>query len=324
MIFNEKTQRETSEEVRRLQKKIALLEREKLKFGRIENELNIQKKALTERVKELNCLYSMSKILGQKNLSLPETMEKLIIIILPAWQYQDHVCVRIVIKDNEFVSSNCSCSQYAIKYDIFVFNKKAGFIEIYYVGKIFQNDKECFLAAEKKLLKAVAELIGNTIEQKVIDTNLKDSALKLQKQKKELEEKNIALKELLAQIEMEKTEIKNQIILNVNHFIFPTLGKLKRNTVKNDACTKYLEVLERNLREITSSLSKKIIDNKVKLSPKEVEICNLIKSGFTNKQIADLLYISILTVERHRYNIRKKFGIAHQKVNLLTYLHNLQ
>lgn len=308
----------------RLQKRIAHLEKESSKFQRVEKELKIQKKALTERVKELNCLYSMSKIIGQENLSIAETMDKLLVIIAPAWQYHDHARVRIVINDGEFVTSGYKHSPYTLKNDLYVFGKKAGFIEICYGGITFENDEECFLAAEKKLLKAIAELIGNTIEQKTIDKNLKATALELQEQKKELEEKNIALKELLAQIEMEKTQIKKQILFNVEHFIFPILGKLKSRPQVNTAFTKYLHILEKNLSEITSPLSRKIIENKVRLSPKEFEICNFIKSGFSNKQIAEILYISVLTVERHRHNIRKKLGIANQKVNLSTYLQSLQ
>lgn len=312
------------EQVMRLQKRIAHLEKESSKFQRVEKELKIQKKALTERVKELNCLYSMSKIIGQENLSIAETMDTLLVIIAPAWQYHDHARVRIVINDGEFVTSGYKHSPYTLKNDLYVFGKKAGFIEICYGGITFENDEECFLAAEKKLLKAIAELIGNTIEQKTIDKNLKATALELQEQKKELEEKNIALKELLAQIEMEKTQIKKQILFNVEHFIFPILGKLKSRPQVNTAFTKYLHILEKNLSEITSPLSRKIIENKVRLSPKEFEICNFIKSGFSNKQIAEILYISVLTVERHRHNIRKKLGIANQKVNLSTYLQSLQ
>jgi len=290
----------------------------------IENELKIQKSALTERIKELNCLYNISKLLGQKSLSLAETIQKLIQIIIPAWQYQEYACVHILFNNIEFKSSNFKNTQWALKNDLLVNNKKVGFIEICYLENVFRKGEECFLQAEKKLLKAIAEVVSNIIEQKEIDKNMKESSLKLQKQKKELEEKNIALKELIAQIELEKKEIKDQILSNVDHLILPTIGKLKSITPQNSHYSKYIEILLRNLKEITSPFSKRIINNWVKLSPKEVEICNLVKNGLTNKEIADLLYISVLTVERHRHNIRKKLGISHQKVNLSTYLQSFQ
>jgi len=324
MKYTVKAKEELIKELMNLHKQIEHLKREKLKLRQIENELKIQKSALTERVKELNCLYNISKILGQKSLSLTETMQKLIQIIIPAWQYQDCASARIIFNDLEFKSSNFKNTQWVLKNDLIVFNKKVGFIEVCYLENVFRKGEESFLPAEKKLLKAIAEVVGNIIEQKEIDKNMKESSLKLQKQKKELEEKNIALKELIAQIELEKKEIKNQILSNVNYLILPTIGKLKSSTPKNSHFSKYIEILLRNLKEITSPFSKRIIDNRAKLSPKEFEICNLVKNGLTNKEIADLLYISVLTVERHRHNIRKKLGISHQKVNLSTFLQNFQ
>jgi len=61
----------------------------------------------------------------------------------------------------------------------------------------------------------------------------------------------------------------------------------------------------------------------MKLAPKEVEICNFVKQGLTNKEIAELLNINERTVETHRYRIRKKLGITNQEDNLAVYLQNL-
>lgn len=93
-------------ELNKLNKIIASLKKEKMKWQKIENELNVQKNELTERVKELNCLYNISKIIGQKKLSLDNTMQKIIDIILSAWQYQDYLCARITLNNREFKLSN--------------------------------------------------------------------------------------------------------------------------------------------------------------------------------------------------------------------------
>ena len=54
------------------------------------------------------------------------------------------------------------------------------------------------------------------------------------------------------------------------------------------------------------------------LTLREREILKLIAEGISNKKIADLLYISIRTVEHHRANIMRKLNIK-QTANLVKY-----
>ncbi len=67
------------------------------------------------------------------------------------------------------------------------------------------------------------------------------------------------------------------------------------------------EVVKRLIN--TSSIKK--IDDPVynSLTPREQEILRLIAEGFSNKEIADMLCISLKTVENHRYNIMNKLGL---------------
>ncbi len=46
------------------------------------------------------------------------------------------------------------------------------------------------------------------------------------------------------------------------------------------------------------------------LTPTETKICLLVKMNCSNKQIADLLFTSILTVKTHRTRIRRKLGLT--------------
>lgn len=54
------------------------------------------------------------------------------------------------------------------------------------------------------------------------------------------------------------------------------------------------------------------------LTSREVEVLKLIIQGYTNKQVADELSISIRTVEGHRANLIEKLGIR-SRVDLLRY-----
>ena len=54
------------------------------------------------------------------------------------------------------------------------------------------------------------------------------------------------------------------------------------------------------------------------LTPREQEILDLIVYGNSNQQIADILSLSIKTVDWHRSNMMKKLGI-HKTANLVRY-----
>jgi len=44
------------------------------------------------------------------------------------------------------------------------------------------------------------------------------------------------------------------------------------------------------------------------ISQREIEVLQLISLGYSNKEIADVLFISRLTVETHRRNMVKRMG----------------
>jgi DNA-binding NarL/FixJ family response regulator len=54
------------------------------------------------------------------------------------------------------------------------------------------------------------------------------------------------------------------------------------------------------------------------LTPRELEVLKLIAEAYTNKQIAEALFISVKTVERHRQNILDKLGMR-DRVELTRY-----
>lgn len=59
-------------------------------------------------------------------------------------------------------------------------------------------------------------------------------------------------------------------------------------------------------------------NNSTGLSPREREVLQLIAEGYTNKQISDILTISIKTVQTHRMNLMKKLDL-HDRGDLIKY-----
>lgn len=141
------------------------------------------------------------------------------------------------------------------------------------------------------------------------------------KSEQAIEQKNGALKEILEQIELEKKRIKEGVVMNVEQVLIPALKKIKRKGTRLDK--KYIDILENNLKDLTSTFGIQVSEKQLKLSPREVEIANLIKNGVSSKEIVDMLNISSKTVETHRNRIRNKLGITNKDVNLTTYLQSL-
>ena len=153
------------------------------------------------------------------------------------------------------------------------------------------------------------------------EEKLRESERKLSEQNVMLQEKNIALREIMDQLESEKDRLGHQVKSNVDQLIFPLITKLR--TKGSDIDKTYIDLLEENLKDLTSHFANKMSDKMLRLTQKEIEMCNMIKQGLTSKEIANLLNISYRTVETHRNNIRKKLGIGKKEVNLVTYLKSL-
>ena len=137
-------------------------------------------------------------------------------------------------------------------------------------------------------------------------------------QKRALEKKNIALGEILGQLEIEKKQIKDNVVANAENLLLPIIQKLKLTGEAGE----YVQLLQKNLEELVSSFGYKLIENKVKLTTREIDICNMVKNGLTNKEIAKLLVITLGTTKRHRNNIRKKLGIINTDMNLASFLNS--
>jgi DNA-binding NarL/FixJ family response regulator len=137
----------------------------------------------------------------------------------------------------------------------------------------------------------------------------------------ELERKNIALKEVFSQLEIEKQNLTNRIEVNVQKLLLPVIEKLIEKASSLDS--RYLVLIKQNLEQLTSSTGVRLSSLEYNLTPKEIELCALIKGGFSIKEIAAMHNLSERTVETHRFNIRKKLGISSTSVNLTSYLASL-
>jgi PAS domain S-box-containing protein len=145
--------------------------RKSLQEGRArpKQEPSIQTYALERQIKELNCLYAISRILQEKGISLDEMLRKAVAIIPESMGNARGICARIILDGRTFETKNFFESPSTQSYPIFVCGDHKGLIEIRYLRE------EDYLNKEKQLLAAIAELLERIIEQKQTEQSLVES-----------------------------------------------------------------------------------------------------------------------------------------------------
>jgi DNA-binding CsgD family transcriptional regulator len=171
---------------------------------------------------------------------------------------------------------------------------------------------------ERALLDAIAEQIGTIATRISVGLELQETNRQLTLEQRSLQEANIALKTLLSRIEQEKQEIHRDINMNVKKILKPILDAMVLQLPSSQR--KYVELLGKNLEEISSPFISRLSNSFQTMTPTEISICNMIRTGMRTKEIAEMRGISESTVNRHREKIRRKLKITNHEVNLATFL----
>ncbi len=176
-----------------------------------------------------------------------------------------------------------------------------------------------YLVKDRMSPEVLWRSIRYAIERKQVELKLLARERELEKQTQDLEEVNAALKVLLKQREADKTELEERIVGNFRELVRPLLEKLKTSGL-NERQKAFLEIAENELNNILAPFLRKVSTGHLKLTPTEIQVANFVKHGKSTKEIANLMHLSVKTVQVNRNNIRRKLGIINKKINLRTYL----
>ncbi len=122
--------------------------------------------ALSERVKELTCLYRIAKIAEQKEGALDEIFNAIIKLLPPAWQYPEITSGRIIFDGRSYSTEKIKKFSDKMTADLIVTGRKRGSVEVIYLKKINEFDDGPFLQEERSLLNTIAENIALIVERK--------------------------------------------------------------------------------------------------------------------------------------------------------------
>lgn len=285
----------------------------KIEAERVKANLKLKEseKQLKERLKELTCVYKIASLIEKFGNDIENILKGTVEIIPSSWQYPEITKAKVIVEEYEYVTEGYAHSNWNQKSNILINGTKAGYVEVCYLEEKPVIDEGAFLKEERMLIDAIAERLGRACERVRIADQLKT-------EQEALKNKNIALSEMLAKINEEKQDIKDSINSNVEKILLPIIYDLENQLPTGNQ--KSLQLLKNSLVEITSPFINKISNAVLSLTPTELQICNMIKSGLKTKAISQLRHISPSTVNRHRERIRKKLGITNEDINLATYL----
>ncbi|MHC4749288.1 MAG: two-component system sensor histidine kinase NtrB [Planctomycetota bacterium] len=128
---------------------------------------------LQQRLKHLNCLYGLSKIVNSQEISLEQIFQETVYLIRDAYKYPNAMCVRITFDGIRYKTDNFKKSELSRHTQIKAQGEDVGVIEVYHLGGKVKNGEELFLKEEDDLLNAVAEWVGSIAERKKAEEKLR-------------------------------------------------------------------------------------------------------------------------------------------------------
>ena len=127
---------------------------------------------LKERIKELTCLYNLSELVGNIDLSLEQIFQETVKILKSAFKFPEKTCSRIMFNQKEFITENFAETEFMLKKNINVNRKIVGRIEVGYLEEIKDYDGIIFLQEERDMITSVSEILAMTIKRKNIEEEL--------------------------------------------------------------------------------------------------------------------------------------------------------
>ena len=121
---------------------------------------------LTERAKELNCLYRIEEVLRDTDTDLGTVVQRVVEVIPSGWQYTGVCRARLILEGAVFRSEEFEDTPWCQSAAIQVEGKEAGRIEVCYLKEVGSGERGPFLEEEQKLLSTIADRLGHYLFQR--------------------------------------------------------------------------------------------------------------------------------------------------------------
>jgi DNA-binding CsgD family transcriptional regulator/PAS domain-containing protein len=189
------------------------------------------------------------------------------------------------------------------------------------IYKMQVNPLKSVSMASDQYIFVLTNMTTQALQRETLERIVGEKTEALRREKAQLEEMNITLRNVLKSVGREHEEHASNLAAKVNTLVLPALERIES---ENDPAIRkgYVTVVKDQLTRLLPRDSGGM-PLLLKLTQMEMKVCQFIQSGHSNKDIADLLNLSVETIQTHRKSIRRKLGLHGRNISLYAHLNTM-
>ena len=142
---------------------------------RVETERKTLLAENTGRIKELHCLYGLSRLAEHSDAALTHILKEMVELIASSWKHADSAGACIIIDGFETTSDNFEETRWIQEAPVVLNGETRGRIQVCYSREFPDADEGPFQKEERHLINEIAVRLGNIIQRKNADIELRKS-----------------------------------------------------------------------------------------------------------------------------------------------------
>jgi len=173
------------------------------------------------------------------------------------------------------------------------------------------------------LIRSRNKLVNARLEKDLVEAKQKELNSHLELKNKELIAK--------AMMEIHRTEIIEEILKDLKHIKLKAVKKETQQAIDyilkrlvRDTNSNIWDEFETRFEQVYESFYKTLNEKHPDLTSRDKKLCALLKLNLTSKEIAQLTGQTFKSVENARTRLRKKLNLTNTKIDLITYLSDLE